>query len=185
MATVSVFLVVGGGTAFAATQMLPRNSVGTRQLKNAAVTPAKLSKAAKKTMTGPKGPAGPKGAKGATGATGATGARGATGATGAAATTLFAEVNGLGGLVKNSGVVSVTHPAEGVYNVVFNRAVNTCTYQATAASEGGVFVGAKALLGTPAGVQVTTSAGEIEEVGGVAEYFTAFVESPFSLAVFC
>jgi hypothetical protein len=87
MATVAVFLVIGGGTAFAATQMLPKNSVGTKQLKNAAVTPAKLSSAAKAAMTGPAGPAGPKGATGAKGANGAAGAKGATGDRGPAGPT--------------------------------------------------------------------------------------------------
>jgi hypothetical protein len=79
MATVAVFLVLGGGTAFAATQMLPKNSVGSMQLKNGAVTPAKLNGAAKSTLTGPAGPKGATGAAGAKGATGATGAPGAQG----------------------------------------------------------------------------------------------------------
>ncbi len=83
MATAAVFLVVGGGTAFAASQMLPTNSVGSSQIKRGAVTPAKLSNAAKQTLTGPTGPQGPKGAAGAKGATGAAGAPGAKGATGA------------------------------------------------------------------------------------------------------
>jgi hypothetical protein len=82
ISTVCLFLLVGGGTAFAASQ-LGRESVGTNQLKKAAVTPAKLSAAAKQGMQGPTGPQGPKGATGATGAKGATGAAGAKGATGA------------------------------------------------------------------------------------------------------
>jgi hypothetical protein len=82
MATIAVFLVVGGGSAFAATQMLPKNSVGTKQLKNAAVTPAKLSTAAKAALTGPAGPKGATGAKGANGAAGAKGAQGPAGPTG-------------------------------------------------------------------------------------------------------
>jgi hypothetical protein len=67
MATVAVFLALGGG-AYAATQ-LPKNSVGAKQLKPHAVTPAKLSALAKKAMTGPAGPQGPAGAAGAAGAT--------------------------------------------------------------------------------------------------------------------
>jgi hypothetical protein len=70
MVTVLAFVVLGGGTAFAATQMLPKNSVGSRQLKKGAVTPAKLSKAAKTTLTGPAGATGPKGATGPAGPTG-------------------------------------------------------------------------------------------------------------------
>jgi hypothetical protein len=41
MSTIAVFLVLGGGAAFAATQ-LAKNSVGTKQLKKNAVTTAKL-----------------------------------------------------------------------------------------------------------------------------------------------
>ncbi len=67
MATVAVFLALGGG-AYAATA-LPKNSVGARQLKAHAVTPAKLSALATKAITGPAGPQGPPGAPGAPGAT--------------------------------------------------------------------------------------------------------------------
>jgi Collagen triple helix repeat (20 copies) len=73
VATLALFLVVAGGTAFAAKQMLPKNSVGTKQIKKEAVTPAKLSKASKAALTGAQGPkgdtglAGPQGQKGDTG----------------------------------------------------------------------------------------------------------------------
>ena len=62
MATIAVFIALGGG-AIAATQ-LPKNSVGAKQLKKAAVTPAKLSTASKATLTGPKGDPGAPGAPG-------------------------------------------------------------------------------------------------------------------------
>jgi Collagen triple helix repeat (20 copies) len=81
IATVCLFLLVGGGSAYAASQ-LGKESVGTNQLKKAAVTPAKLSAAAKAGMQGPQGPQGQQGAKGATGARGATGAQGPKGDTG-------------------------------------------------------------------------------------------------------
>jgi hypothetical protein len=79
MATVAVFLVLAGGTALAATQVLPKNSVGSRQIKKGAVGPAKLSEAAKSTLTGPAGPAGSTGAKGPAGARGAAGPSGPQG----------------------------------------------------------------------------------------------------------
>jgi hypothetical protein len=82
ISTVCLFLLVGGGSAYAASQ-LGRESVGTNQLKRAAVTPAKLSPAAKSALRGAQGPQGQPGAKGATGARGATGATGAKGAQGA------------------------------------------------------------------------------------------------------
>ena len=50
VATLAIFLVLGGG-AYAATK-LPKNSVGTKQLKKGAVTPPKLSASAKAAMKG-------------------------------------------------------------------------------------------------------------------------------------
>jgi hypothetical protein len=82
MVTVLAILVVGGGTAYAASQMLPKNSVGTRQIKNHAVTPAKLSQSAANSLRGPQGAQGAQGLKGARGATGAKGATGAQGPAG-------------------------------------------------------------------------------------------------------
>jgi hypothetical protein len=88
MVTVLAFIVLAGGTAFAAGEMLPKNSVGTKQLAKEAVTPAKLSKASKATLTGAKGatgstgatgPQGPKGDKGDKGEKGEKGEKGATG----------------------------------------------------------------------------------------------------------
>jgi hypothetical protein len=85
VATLSLVLVLGGGSAFAATQMLPSNSVGSRQIKKEAVTPAKLSAAAKAALvgaggpTGPGGPSGPKGEIGATGPQGNPGEKGERG----------------------------------------------------------------------------------------------------------
>jgi hypothetical protein len=90
VASLALFLALGGA-AFAATQ-LPRNSVGTGQLKPEAVTSGKIAKKTRNQLMGSRGPQGPQGktgpkgttgAKGATGAKGDTGARGLTGADGA------------------------------------------------------------------------------------------------------
>src|SRR3954447_9503804 len=75
-----------GGTSYAAIK-LPKNSVGSDQLKNNAVTGAKVRDAslfvndfaAGQLPRGPKGDTGPRGDTGAVGATGATGATGAVG----------------------------------------------------------------------------------------------------------
>ena len=81
VASLALFLALGGA-AFAATQ-LPRNSVGTGQLKPEAVTAGKIAKKTRNQLRGATGPAGPQGPTGKTGAKGAAGAKGATGATGA------------------------------------------------------------------------------------------------------
>lgn len=77
VSTLCLFLLLGGGAAFAASQ-LPKNSVGAKQIKRGAITPAKLAAATKKAFAavtgpvGPRGPAGPQGAQGPVGAAGAT-----------------------------------------------------------------------------------------------------------------
>lgn len=73
MSTLAMVLVLTGGTAYAAVK-LSANSVGTKQLRNGAVTAKKLAKG----VRGP-GPAGRDGAQGTAGAPGATGPAGATG----------------------------------------------------------------------------------------------------------
>ncbi|HTT95431.1 MAG TPA: hypothetical protein VMF55_12215 [Solirubrobacterales bacterium] len=77
VASLALFLAFGGA-AFAATQ-LPKNSVGTKQLKKGAVTASKISRKTRQQLNGQVGPVGPQGPKGATGAKGAAGAKGATG----------------------------------------------------------------------------------------------------------
>jgi hypothetical protein len=44
MSSLAVFLVLGGGAAFAAKNVLPKNSVGAKQIKKNAVTKAKIKK---------------------------------------------------------------------------------------------------------------------------------------------
>jgi hypothetical protein len=70
VATLALFLVLAGGSAFAASQMLPKNSVGSKQIKKGAVTPVKLSTASKAKLTGPQGPKGEKGEHGEKGEAG-------------------------------------------------------------------------------------------------------------------
>lgn len=91
MSSLAVFLVLGGASAVAATQ-LGKNSVGTKQLKNNAVTTAKIkngaitqgkiSSAAQAALHGLQGPAGPAGSAGSAGPAGPAGPRGLEGARG-------------------------------------------------------------------------------------------------------
>ncbi len=151
ISTLCLFLLLGGGAAFAATQ-LPKNSVGPRQLKRGAVTPAKLARATRSAFAGaqgPKGAPGPKGAQGPRGQRGAQGPAGATGKTGpqglkgeagASATALWAVVDGTTKPAPTLGahspaVVSVERIGgdPGVYTVIFDRNVSACAYSVSSA----------------------------------------------------
>jgi hypothetical protein len=79
VSTICLFLLLGGGGALAAKVVLPKNSVGSKQLKQGAVTPAKLSTAAKQTIIGPQGPQGIRGPQGEKGDRGARGEQGEPG----------------------------------------------------------------------------------------------------------
>lgn len=80
VAYVALFVALGG-VGYAATQ-LPANSVGTKQLRNGAVTLKKISGNTRSALAGARGPIGARGSTGATGAAGSTGARGPQGVTG-------------------------------------------------------------------------------------------------------
>jgi hypothetical protein len=71
MASIAVFLLLGGG-AYAATQ-LPKNSIGTKQLKNGSITLNKLSNSARTALKGKTGPTGPQGTQGPQGPQGPAG----------------------------------------------------------------------------------------------------------------
>jgi hypothetical protein len=97
VALVALFVALGGG-AYAAVK-LPANSVGAAQLKKSAVTPTKLSPAAKTALStpgpkgaagarGPEGPRGEAGPRGDSGAKGDSGPKGDTGSAGPGATIL-------------------------------------------------------------------------------------------------
>ena len=76
VATLALFIAVGGTSAYAANQ-LSANSVGTKQLKNGAVTKVKLADG----VQGERGPEGKQGLRGPQGNPGAPGAPGESGAT--------------------------------------------------------------------------------------------------------
>lgn len=141
IAYVALFVALGG-TSYAAVS-LPRNSVGTAQVKKSAVTSAKVkngSLVAKDFKAGqlPRGAQGLKGDTGATGVQGPAGVDGATGEkgdkgdAGADATKLWAVVNTNGSLARGSGVTASTRPVPAQYTVTFNRDVSKCAYIAVA-----------------------------------------------------
>ena len=85
MVTILAFIVLAGGSAFAATEMLPKNSVGPKQLRKGSVTTTKIAKSTLKALVGPtgaRGPAGPSGPQGAAGTAGPAGPAGLAGPAG-------------------------------------------------------------------------------------------------------
>jgi hypothetical protein len=124
ISTLCLFMLLGGG-AYAASR-LPVKSVGTRQLKNGAVTGRKIRKASieaikltplammtLKGARGPKGATGAKGAAGARGERGPSGPQGAPGNSGAFATVLVNSAVQFQGT--HPGFTAVERKSTGIY----------------------------------------------------------------------
>jgi len=79
VAYLALFVALGGTSYAAADRLLPANSVGTRQLRDHAVTKKKIARSTLSALRGPRGLRGVAGPAGARGTTGAQGARGAPG----------------------------------------------------------------------------------------------------------
>jgi hypothetical protein len=77
ISTLCLFLLLGGGAAYAASH-LAKNSVGPRQLRKGAVTPRKVAAATIRLFGGQKGDPGAQGPRGSQGAQGPQGAPGPT-----------------------------------------------------------------------------------------------------------
>jgi hypothetical protein len=149
MSSIAVFLVVAGGTAFAATQ-LAKESVGTKQLKKEAVSLAKINKAAKTSLqgaTGEKGatgPAGPTGAKGEKGEKGAPGDKGAPGERGPSAGFSVAAESGGSFVAGPQTVTTLNLPAGNFIVTGYANVNNNDTVQASASCDlvlGGTTIG--------------------------------------------
>jgi hypothetical protein len=109
---IALFVALGG-TTYAATS-LPKNSVGTKQLKNGAVTKGKINKKTISALKGSRGPIGPAGSAGAPGPKGSTGSPGADGTAVAYARVL---ADGTVDATQSKGITSanVSHPGTGIY----------------------------------------------------------------------
>jgi hypothetical protein len=117
MVTILAVVVLGGGTAYAVTE-LPKESIGTKQLQRGAVTPAKLSAAARAAKIGRQGPAGPQGQQGPAGTAGAAGKTGEPGPPGPLLETLPSGMTLRG-----------NYAVAGVAKEEFNRALEGITFQ--------------------------------------------------------
>jgi hypothetical protein len=174
----AIAVAIGGTTPIgraALAQVLPPNSVGTAELKNSAVTNAKLGKnvvtsskvkdrsllavdfAAGQLPSGPKGDKGDKGDP---------------------ATSLWASINSNGSVRVARGVTSASQIATGAYTVVFNQNVSNCALIATQNFLGNAYAAAHYAANNANAVTVslwaTPNFGFAEPTNG-----------SFSVAVFC
>ena len=137
LACLALFFALGGTSFAAGNGLLPRNSVGTKQVIDGSLLTNDLSKAARNALKGNRGLRGPAGAQGAQGATGTTGAQGVQGAPGLSATKLFVAMDAGGTLTKNSGATLATRANVGVYRISFNTDITNCVYLATGGQDAG------------------------------------------------
>src|SRR6188472_3644904 len=123
VACIALLVALTGTGVAAVSQVVPRNSVGTAQLKPNAVVSAKVKNGSLLRADFKAGqiPAGPAGPAGPTGPAGPAGPKGDKGDPGASATALWAVVTSTGGNSRSSGVNSVAKLAgeDGRYEVVF------------------------------------------------------------------
>src|SRR3954451_24762655 len=152
IALLALFFALGG-TAFAAgNALLPKNSVGTAQLKAGAVTKGKIAKKTLKKLrgnkgaqgapgaAGPQGPAGPQGVPGPKGTTGSQGPQGPPGAPGTPASRLWAMVNANGTLNRGANVTGTSRFGPGQYQVTFTQNVAACGYIVQITENGNVVI---------------------------------------------
>jgi hypothetical protein len=123
-----------GGTGYAATQLAPRNSVGTLQVINRSLKAidfkqGQLPRGARGPAgaTGPQGPPGAQGSQGPAGAAGPAGPAGPAGATGPAgpgANVRWAAVRADGGIAASSGGITLAaKPGSGQYLLNYGSSV--------------------------------------------------------------
>jgi hypothetical protein len=183
VACIALLVALTGTGVAAVSQVVPRNSVGTAQLKSNAVVSAKVKNGSLLRADFKAGqiPAGPAGPAGPTGPAGPAGPKGDKGDTGASATALWAVVTSTGGNSRSSGVNSVAKLAgeDGRYEVVFNRDVTACSYVASIGK-------AAANATTPGEVAVAPRQGNVN-AAFVHTYDSTgtSLASDFYLAVFC
>jgi hypothetical protein len=120
----ALFFALGGSAYAAGTALLPKNSVGSRQVINRSLQTADLSKKAQRAL---------KGRRGLQGVPGVPGAKGDKGDAGPPGPTQFARVKSTGQLVSGTAT-SASRFGTGIYFVRFPTAIDRCGAAANSAS---------------------------------------------------
>jgi Collagen triple helix repeat (20 copies) len=183
VALIALFVALAG-TSYAAVK-LPRNSVGTPQLKNGAVTPPKVSRRTIALFKGQRGPAGPRGLAGPQGTAGAPGAKGDKGDPGPPGPTQFARVKSTGQLISGTAI-SAYRANTGTYYVIFPTAIAGCGAAVTSASFAG-FDSSVFRVWTQASVGFQQGGGAHPNTVGVQTFDTggSNVDTSFTLVLAC
>jgi hypothetical protein len=167
MATIGVFLALGGAS-YAAIK-LPANSVGSKQIKDGAVTSADVKNHALKAgdfkgglPSGPRGPRGPQGDKGA------------------AAAKYWAQIAGgnTPTVTSSSGGVTAAIETNLAREVTFPANVSKCAIELT--QVGGPALVTFRVISRPTGSTVSVWSSQSNGAGGVTTLVTSF-----DIAVFC
>jgi hypothetical protein len=207
MATIAVFLALGGG-AFAATTGLiskagtihgcvsthshvltvlkPGKRCGRGHVAlafNAKGVPGARGPAGATGPAGPAGPAGARGAKGDAGDRGRTGTNGTNGTNGKNAVSLFVSTLESGTIVNSSGSVSVSRNAAGSYIVTFPQDVSTCVPEVSIGNTSGNTL-PPALVAARADGAINANALNLVDVVTRDTAGTA-VDLPFNLSMSC
>ena len=168
-ATLALFIALGG-SSYAALK-LPRDSVGSAQIRNGAVASAEvkdrslqlrdISKTARASLAGKQGPTGP---------------QGPAGQPGAPAARYFAAVSAAGQLIRGNATNGGRVGGVGTYNIGFAQDISACVYTATLGSTDGSDV-------PPGRITVSTVGGKV----AVKTFDTAGspADMPFHVSVAC
>jgi hypothetical protein len=171
VASIALFVALAEVSWATVSVLVPRNSVGTAQLRANAVTSTKIRNgtvllrdlAPGARVRGPAGPAGPQGPAGPAGAV----------------TSRWAVMNASGSLARSGGTTSAGRLGLGVYEVIFNANVTECAFVASVGETGSGatqtgYAATTRRSGNANGVRVDTRSAN----GGLAD-------RPFHLVVVC
>jgi Collagen triple helix repeat (20 copies) len=197
MATVAVFLALGGG-AFAASGLIAKNGTihGCVSKRTHVLSVIKAGgKCGRghvslafnaKGVTGARGPKGPTGPMGEPGAAGSPGRTGAPGDPGKSASALFVSTLETGAIVNSSGGVTVDDNSPGAYIVTFPQDVSECVPTANLGNTSGNVLPAGSVSARADGAIQPVNPADLDLVD-VSTFNTAGTRTnePFNLTMSC